>query len=255
MTKSPPKVLFDTSVLMHGVLGVPAIEKQKIKWGDIEQELDILRTIRKPEKAGNQEWLSAQIECLPTLGRLVKEQKIIAYRSAEIHMELFRRSKIANATLYAFTDCEFAEAKSPVERSRIFQSDIFTHSTAQAFREYCIWLLALKPDSIETLIDSSVARGFPQFELDNLRNLDLFRGICGTIEQKHYPDAYHLWTAEVNGFEYYVMDEKKFRQEFEQKGKAKLSCRIVCPQELLEAIGVDSLDPIPLEHGRFYGLM
>jgi hypothetical protein len=56
MSENIPTVLFDTSVLMHGILGVAANEKQTIQWGEVKQEVDVLRSIRKPKKSGNQDW-------------------------------------------------------------------------------------------------------------------------------------------------------------------------------------------------------
>ncbi len=254
MKKISPKILFDTNIFLHGVIGIPALEKQTIKWGDIEQEIEVLRTIRQPKKTGNQSWLESQIECLPTLGRLIKEKTIIACDSSEIEMELDRRSKVGNATVYAFRDCEFLNLPSPIERSKFSGSPIQIYSTGQALEDYCMFLLALSPDKIESLKESPFIQRFTDFERKNLDNIKLFESICGSIDKSHYLDAFHLWTAEVNNCDYFLTNEKKFKNEFKQKSSVQLNCKIVSPKELLGILNLDRLDSIKLKHGEYYSL-
>ncbi len=64
-----------------------------------------------------------------------------------------------------------------------------------------------------------------------LRELPVFRGICHGISENHYPDALHLWTAEVNGMDTFLSMERKFRNVIDRQ-KVDLRCRMMTPIEL-----------------------
>lgn len=249
------KILFDTSVRLHGIIGVFAFENVTVPWGDTLQELPILRAVRRPDRHGNQTWLKQQVECLPTIGRLIRENKIKAYKSSEIMWEWARTAKIGQASYYAFENCRFEDADSPIERSKLFQSDFRKHATVEGLRDFCKWLMQLNHEHIPTLLSSPIADRFTEFEKSNFLNLKLLVDICRDIEEKHYPDAFHLWTVEANNFDFYLTTDKTFINEWTQKSKAKLKCQMISPRELLVAMGINQLDPIPLQHGTYYSLV
>lgn len=134
-----------------------------------------------------------------------------------------------------------------VERSRFHQTiDFRAYTEKDAQVELCCNLLAWDAGILRnaTVFWDSL----PAFEQANLLRLDEFRGLCQGLTQNHYPDAFHLWTAERNGLDYYLTMERKFR-ELMSRSKIQFKCKVASLEELLQRFGVSKLDPVPLPEG------
>ena len=92
----------------------------------------------------------------------------------------------------------------------------------------------------------------PKSLLNNLRNVQRFRELCAGLSEKQFPDAFHLWTAEINGAQMFLTTDRKFIRVMTKTKKTNLSCVPVSPQELLEHLNIHELDPFEFKEGVFY---
>ena len=85
----------------------------------------------------------------------------------------------------------------------------------------------------------------PGFEQENLVQLKRFKSLCRHLAKKHYPDALHLWTAEQNELDYFLMLDKRFPNALRGKYDLDFRCRPVPPEELLEIMNISERDAFP----------
>jgi hypothetical protein len=115
--------------------------------------------------------------------------------------------------------------------------------------EYCKqWLRAPSPQQVEAFI-TVMARNprykLTEFEVRCLRRLNIFQALLANMPEKHYPDALHLWTAEENGLDRYLMIDKPFKTNVSKHKQPVLHCEVVWPEELVREFGITELDPYP----------
>jgi hypothetical protein len=73
-----------------------------------------------------------------------------------------------------------------------------------------------------------------------------FKEICRDLSEKHYPDAFHLWTADMNELDYFLSADKKFVSVMTLTKGTQLISRPIAPRDLLECFGITELDPLPI---------
>lgn len=108
------------------------------------------------------------------------------------------------------------------------------------------------------LLDLKTVLGLTDFEVDSLRNLKYFQMLC-TVGQsrEHYPDMFHLWTAQRNCIDVFLTLERKLpemanRAERSMKIGPQFSTKVLRPIAFLRLLGITRPDPVPLEPDRFY---
>ena len=87
---------------------------------------------------------------------------------------------------------------------------------------------------------------FSSFEKANSANRDRMRELCDGLKPQHYPDALHLWAAEVNGLKYFLTMVGKFCRLMTQTKRIPLPCEPVRPADLMSELGVSSLVLFPV---------
>jgi hypothetical protein len=250
-----PRVLIDTSVLSEGHFarhetGIEAIPGYRRKL-----EMRIPGFVRRP--VHHNRWRREQELCIPTIARLINEVRIEGLISREIQLEHARALKHEPCIGNVFSCVSLGEARVPVGRNRFFRG---RHSGASWQREglvaLCRELLQIEPNEVaQQLTRPGLNSHFDEFERRSLLDLATFHEICRGITETHYPDAYHLWTAERNEMDFYCMIEKRFPNEVDRKQRQRrlrLRCQIVTPDGLLKKLGITELYPIPLREGWFY---
>ena len=85
-------------------------------------------------------------------------------------------------------------------------------------------------------------------EQKNLAQIGQFKLLCRHLARTHYPDAFHVWTAEANGLDYFLMMDKRFPNAIRNRRDLDFRCKAVSPDELLSALGVSEKDPLPYEN-------
>ena len=113
---------------------------------------------------------------------------------------------------------------------------------------FCSLLLALEP----SLLQGATAfwNTLPALEQENLLRLERFKSLCRGLSKKHYPDAFHLWTAETNRLDYFLTMDRKFPRALSTNRRLDFRCKAVSPDELLNSLGVSERDPFPYTDSR-----
>jgi hypothetical protein len=142
-----------------------------------------------------------------------------------------------------FGGLKLEHIQAAVERSRVQQMDSSDYVEKATVVKFCRWLLDIKP---RAFVERPRALDrFSEFERRNLRNLARFREICSKLTENHHPDAFHLWTAEVNAVDYFVLADQKFINAMTMTSRITLRTKLVSPRELLQDLGIVERDPMP----------
>jgi predicted nucleic acid-binding protein len=101
--------------------------------------------------------------------------------------------------------------------------------------EFCKLLLHIDATMLEP---SGLLEMLTETELTNRRNVARFRALCAVLDESQYPDAFHLWTAEVNGLDYFLTADRAFINVMTKTARLQLTTRPVGPRELLDDLGI-----------------
>ena len=244
-TENVVSALIDNCVLSLTDTMRTVLKPVQVVVGGVQQTFQVLGFERRASPPPGQQWMRSEFECLPTLTRVAKEGRIRLCFYDELRHEAWRRPGSFPATLVGrlFSGVKFHEVDAAVERSYFFQMDIIKYSTNEQMVEFCKWLLAC---NVGAHLDALVSTGrFPPFLIKNLRNVDRYRTLCSGLAERQYPDAFHLWTAEVNGLDYFLTTDRKFIRAMTESSKLSLPCEPISPCILLEALGISDRDPFP----------
>jgi hypothetical protein len=237
----------------------------------IESLSDVLNCVRKPaivpglgqphtfsviaferKRTGASEaWKEAQRERLPTIARLVRERRIEFNTYPELQHEAFkRRSFPANpiGRLFAKLECRHLDA--PIDRSNYMSLPAHEYASKARVVHFCKWLLTA---DLEPLMNSA-SNPCPPFEAACLKKVSRYRELCRGLSDGQLPDAFHLWTAEVHGLDFFLTADRRFTRAILARRERLLPCPPVSPEGLLETMGVADLDPFPFRHGQAIGL-
>lgn len=241
----PKKVLVDSCVIsLAETVQVASKHVNRPPWGDFE----VTGFVGKAPRDKTQQF---QRECLPTIAQLARNGVLHLYRTNEIDFEGWHRSRplgLPRGDLFA--DIPFTAVPPAIERSRVQQGDIIHHAQGDALARFCKWLLAV--DESALLSSPGAREHFAPQEVTNLGRLGRFRSICAGLSDTQCRDAFHLWSAELSGVDYFLTVDTKFINALTQTRKLDLPCKPVSPSELLNDLGVTEREPLPYEPGQFY---
>ncbi|MAB12472.1 MAG: hypothetical protein CMI59_01025 [Parvibaculum sp.] len=146
------------------------------------------------------DWKSKQLSALPTIVHLVSDGKIQFFSYGELRNEAWNRPGSFPGEVMGnlLAGVQISEVPDAICRTRLFSSN-FKETKAEMI-DFCRWLLSLNQRGVKKL----GGLPFTDFEMENFRGLDRFREICKAVHSKHYPDAFHFWTAEVNGMDFFL---------------------------------------------------
>lgn len=247
---SPETALLDHSVLEHMVTVEPIVREETVPWGNHAVSVPVSGMQRKPRQLRDP-WLRDQVASLPTITRLAREGKLKLFTYAELRFEAFHASAPLRRVKGDLLDgLEVEHLPSAVERSKFQQSDISIHAQRERFDEFYEFLLKLPDGLLES--EPTLWACFSSFEQSNLRNLARFREISQNLPAKHYADAYHLWTAEVSGLNYFLTMDKKFIHYMTKTARCELPCTPITPRDLVARMGITELDPLPIDDNEFH---
>jgi len=268
----PIAVLLDSGIFCHSEFGEGAAIQNAINWGG-KNHVTTVHGVRR--KAPNQKpGFQKQIEALPTIGRLIRENVIRAYEYMEIWCESMRFRPLLPFG-NALRDCTISKCDPPVDRSKFMQTADVTEYFAKGGKKdrkrgvatgtvsqiaFLKTLCGLGRESVDVLVPHSQMLRLTPFEIESLQNLSWFQFLCqrcGSAE--NYPDVFHLWTAERNRLDVLLtldngLPELVSRVRREKKTTIEIKTQVLQPLELLDRIGIKERDPVGLEAGRFYYL-
>ncbi|MBA5248664.1 MAG: hypothetical protein FE834_03895 [Gammaproteobacteria bacterium] len=250
----PIKILADNCIISLGETMQGTYRQKKFVEGDKTVPVEVLGWERKPKPSEDQAWKQKQIEYLPTIGRIAKEKQILLYTYLELRHEALRRNA-TNKFGNVFKDVEITSVDAAVERSYFFPGELSSYISKKESKliEFCKWLLKLTPDDINNIVERPPElRTYPKFLLDNLKNVRRFRELCKGLVENHYPDAFHLWSAEVNGVNFFLTIDRKFINVMTKTKKIDLPCKPISPEDLLDELDISELEPFEFQEGVFY---
>lgn len=248
--KPPVSALLDTCAYRLTDTMEAVVVEHTVQWGPNELTLPIVGSRRKPPLNPNECWKQGQIEAMPTIARLAHENLLGLFVYPELGFELFRGGSHAGFEIgNSIKDVQIGKLPAAIERSKCQGLDIQDYVQKDRLVEFVSLLLSLDHSAVKALSKSGLK--FTDFELQNLRSLDRFREICANLPEKHYPDAFHLWTAEVNGLDFFLTADKKFIRALTESSRVELTTRPIAARDLLDEMGVTELDPMPVTHYDF----
>ncbi len=266
----PPKILFDSSTRVHSDLLEGATIDHEVMWGDRKQQCPVVGYVRK--KSGTTEDQQFEIDALFTIGRLIREGKILAYSTHEIQIELFR-GRMRTPDLNAFEGCSFSDCLTPLHRSKFRQTMNSEESISKGGKKdrkkgfsdftqigFMSWLLELEPSAYSFFAKHKDNLKLTDFELDSLRDLKWFQSLSSKLRSKeNLPDAFHVWTARRNNMNVFLTLDKKLSNSIETiRSEKNLAIEspppTIRPRAFLKSLGIEKLDEIPVESGKFYYL-
>jgi len=249
---SSVKVLIDLSVRRRGVLTQETWIEKTLKWAGYNITSRIAAWKLKPQPDGA--WLQEQIACLPTISRLATQGTILLYTYAELEFEEWSgRPEMMGTFGDLFCREAIKECPAGVNRPRFRQNvDFVYYLRRDGLREFCNFLLALEPSVLEKATEFWST--LPAFERENLVQLGQFKSLCRGLSEKHYPDAFHLWTAETNRLDYFLTMDRRFPRALSTNRSLNFRCKAVSPDEFLSSLGILERDPSQYtdSHPRMY---
>lgn len=266
------KLLLDNCIITGSELAEPAEREKTVQWGD--SQITANETGYK-KRIFDDEGLQKQIDALPTVGRLIRENTISAFTYNELEFESFRRSVPIKA-FYALKDCHIAHCNSPIERSKFRRTiDLGEHiskggkkdkNNSGALSEFnqipfIEWLLQLSEEDVKSIINIRDDLALTDFEVESLNQIGWLKFVCGRFQSReNYPDAFHLWAAERNQIDVFLTLEKKLPNNVNQIRQSKnqkhhIKTMVLRPIEFLEHIGIVQLDDAMIAPGAFYTFM
>lgn len=250
----PIKIFIDNCIDSLSVTLQSVYKEQNIVWGDTTQNVNIFGFERKPLPSADQEWKIKQIVCLPTVRRLAVEEKIKLYTYNELTHEAWKRpgSFPLNFLGDLFAGITFQHVDAAVERSFFFQMEFSEYLKNDEMIKFCVWLLDSKVEELADRFEGQ--ERYPVFLLNNLRQVERFRELCKGLAKKQYPDAFHLWSAEVNEMEYFLTTDRKFIQVMTETKNINLPCKPVSPSDFLNILRVKDLEPFEFKPNQFYNI-
>jgi hypothetical protein len=243
---APIEILLDNSVMSYGIVA----HGIRVPVEGMVNRLFLIQA--KPARSKNESWLREQIEALPTVARLAREKTINLHIYSELRNEAWRRPGSFPSSPFGdvFSDVDIAEAEPAAERSVFFQQDWTTYSKSASFSEFCVWLVNDYSD--EWLSAPYIQKVIKPGHIKNLQEIGRYREICKSLPPKHYTDAFHLWTGEVNGLTHFMTVDQKFIKAIMNARNFTPRCMPVLPTDLLSQLGIAKRDALPFEYGARY---
>jgi hypothetical protein len=238
-------VLIDLSVRRHAVFTEDAQIEKRIDWGGRAHSPLIAAWKRRPDRSAMEVWLQKQISCLPTITRLARGGTVECYSYVELMFEESRGRRGMRGTFGdLFAGVNMKNCPSVVNRSRFRQNvDFSEYLRKEGLPELCDFMLKLDASLLRRAAE--FWNTLPVFEQENLIQLERFQSLCRRLSERHYSDAFHLWTAEANGLDYFLLVDKKFVNAMGGIRDLNFRCRPISPEQLLSVMGITEVDPHP----------
>ena len=223
----PIRVLLDAGILSNAEFAAGAVKQHVERWGGRELTVPIYGFMRKPPH--NDAAYQRQVDAIFTIGRLIRQGRIQAYKYIEIQYEVARSYRDA-PICDALHGCQIETCLPAVERT-CFRGGNFLDVLMKGGKKDrklgvrlsalnqipCFeWLCSLEEQQIQHIRSLRPQlikfRGITAFDLESLRNINWFKFLCDRSgSPENYPDIFHLWTAERNTLDVFLTLESVCR--------------------------------------------
>lgn len=212
---NPHKVLLDRCTRREAITHRTAILERTIQWGDQPVTASLAQRIRRLPRP-DEHFKQQQLPFIATIAEQARTGRIKLFTSFELLVERLRNTEPEKGYL-GFDLLEgiaIQEVPSPTSRN-----------------------VSISPQ--ETIgITAEEQKG-------QLRSISTprFVEILRLAGDAHVADAYHYWTAEMNGLDAFLTTDKAFWNVFQNiKNKLKSPTRVVTPRELCTELGLGPSD-------------
>jgi hypothetical protein len=244
MAAGPPRVLVDTSAFRHTRVADVGFFQETFRLGSREIPIRVLGVKQKPLPGPEQKWLREQVQAMPTIARLAHERSISLCLYPELELEGMAGPSFPSSPVgELLKGIAWESVPAAVERSKFQQMDLTIYVQKETVVNFCKVLLEWDQTALDAKVDDWPF--LTDFERRNLRDLGRFREICSALHETHYRDAFHLWTAEVNNLDYFLVIDKKFVNVITKTSRIALRTKLMAPADLVRDLGIPQLDPMP----------
>ena len=247
----PLKLLIDRNLETLALRAEAVVRTETVHWGPHTLKNDVHGY--RAKELPKDEWPRRQIEAFPTIAKMARECQLTFCTSVELKFESFKATRGWQGSIGdLFRDIKYENVRSAVERSYFWQTtDLSKYSSGEGqvgwYKEFL-----LKVDEQQLLEEIKGHIDLPEFDKQNLAKLNRFRDICRYLDTgDHIRDAFHLWTAEVNGLDYFLTADKSFTNKMTKSTPLELPTPPISPADLLVTLGRTDIDPLPLANQRF----
>ncbi|WP_421717071.1 hypothetical protein [Arcobacter arenosus] len=242
------KVFLDNCIFSVSETLQYQISQKTLKWGNQVLTNDILGYARKPLPDDNSQWKRNQIMCIPTIVNLVYENKLQFFSYNEVKFEGWKKILLEEkGYLLKNVTIEFIEPA--IDRSYFQSMDFFEFIDNKNVIDFCKFLLSLNNADIKNLVRNT--SNYPNLTKKSINNIERFKEICSGLSDKQLPDAFHLWSAEVNGLDYFLTIDKRFINTMNITKKINLNCLPISPEKLLEKLKVKECILMEFQKNKF----
>jgi len=248
----PLPILMDNCILSLSETMQPMLKKDKIVVNGKSYPYQFIGYKRKPKPGSEEKWKIHQINCLPTIAKIAREEKIELFTYNELRHEAWKKPNSFPSNIIGdiFSDINFKDVDAAVERTYLFSGDSDYIFSKEQVIKFCKWLL--NPNIKEVANQLAKQNRFPSFLIQNLRNAERYQTLCENLSEEQYIDAFHLWTAEVNDLNLFLTTDKTFINVMTRTKNVNLNCRPISPSQLLSSMNIDKLEPFKYSEKEFY---
>ena len=194
-----------------------------------------LATRHLPNIPDNERWKRAQSEAMPRIAQSAREGKVYLFTYDEIEIENLRGTLFPSGVVaHCLAGVKIGHVPAAIERSIFQKMPLHTFTEKSTRIDFCRGLLSL--DYRELTKRPKFMSMFSDFERRNLESLRRFTELCANLDETHYPDALHLWTAEVNNLKFFLTADKKFINAMTETSQVALTTRPICPYDFLHVL-------------------
>jgi hypothetical protein len=230
------KLLIDNSIRADAIRSEHGFLKLE-GTGEVGHNSHVIYTQRvRPDRT---DWRQGEIDVLPQIADLIRKGLVKGCVTDELELEALSAEKFPSPVLEdIFDGCTLEKIPAPIDRSK-WGMDMDQALSREQVIKYCEgFFLTPTDERIEAFIlgmRKNPRLSLSEFEENCLRNVRVFREICRGIDRKHYPDALHLWTAEENGVDVFLLNDKKFINVISRQ-KVNLHCKLMLPTDFIKYI-------------------
>lgn len=232
------KILVDRSTIVQATTAVENMSRlpsEKPDDWNFPTFFTNARLERSWHKARRHDWIEGEKLALSQIAEKVAARSVKLYSSVELQAERMRIEKVASQRRRnVFDDLRIEEARVPFNKSKLPLSMDDFLSKASLINFCKTFLLRSSAEETEAFISrmsKNLVYGPDEFEIHCLRNKAKFQSLCTNLHEGHIPDAFHLWTAEENGMNYFLTLDKKFINAV-SRNLDGFACRPAIPSQI-----------------------
>jgi hypothetical protein len=225
------RMLIDLSVLRKRIQGEFVTRTLNFFWHD--WEIPYTQTEYQKFREIDDPWLTANVNALSKISDAARTGKIEFFTYSELNFEWMRGrgSNVEHSPYDPFSGIPMGNVFPALERSRFASSSFFDYNKKEKLVSFVILLNKIENVHLDKL---KKYINFNNFELNSLNDLDKFKKLLNCITENHYADAFHLWTAERNKIDFYLMIEKRFINAVRAASFDEFDCQSLTPAEYCE---------------------